>query len=246
MLTVLMALMLGEYLRTRNIRWFLMTGTAVLLLYGLVLTPLVTVLRATINVRGIQDTIQAQQATEAVGSIRETYADLSPNVQSWWSRLTYSNVQAFAMERYQAGLPGATFDLIAWAPVPRILYPDKPEMTPGFDFTAEIYGRKLQTSTGLGVFGEAYWNGGWPFVWLTGIYMGIVFAFVGNWSTRTVATGKWYFAPALLNAVMIGLGITDWMAATYVGGVLYLLLSIAVIRVLANMVGRAGRSLSVR
>jgi hypothetical protein len=75
--------------------------------------------------------------------------------------------------------------------------------------------------------------------------VGIVFALVGNWSTRTVADGKWYFAPALLNAVMIRLGVTDWMAATYVGGVLYLLLTIVVISVLANVIGRKeGRQLA--
>jgi hypothetical protein len=246
MLSVLMALMLGEYLRARNIRWFLMAGTAVLLLYALVLTPLVTVLRTTVNVRGIQDTIQAQEATEAVGSLRETYAELRPNVQAWWSRLTYTNVQAFAMERYQAGLPGDSFGLIAWAPVPRVLYPDKPEMTPGFDFSAEVFGRKLESSTGLGVFGEAYWNGGWLFVCLVGAYIGVVFALVGNWSMRAVAAGKWYFAPALLNAVTIGLGITEWMAAMYVGGVLYLLLTIAVIGALAHAIGPRGSSLAVR
>jgi hypothetical protein len=115
-------------------------------------------------------------------------------------------------------------------------------MTPGFDFTAEVYGQRLETSTGLGIFGEAYWNGGWLFVCLVGLYVGVVFALVGNWSTRTVAEGKWYFAPALLNAVMIGLGVTDWMAATYVGGVLYLLLTIVVISVLANVIGRKGSS----
>ena len=237
MLSVLMALMLGEYLRTRRIRWFLITGTGVLLLYALVLTPLVTVLRTTVSVRGIQDTTQAREATEAAGSIRETYADLHPNVQGWWSRLTYSNVQAFAMERYKAGLPGDSFGLIAWAPVPRALYPDKPEMTPGYDFTVEVYGRHLKTSTGLGVFAEAYWNGGWLFVCLAGMYMGVVFALVGNWSIRIVAAGKWYFAPALLNAVMIGLGITEWMAATYVGSVLYLLLTIVVIGILGKIIG---------
>jgi hypothetical protein len=245
MLSVLMALMLGEYLRTRNIWWFFITGMSVLLLYALVLTPLVTVLRTTVNPRGIQDTTQAREATEAAGAIRETYADLKPNVQGWWSRLTYTNVQAFAMERYQAGLPGDSFGLIAWAPVPRVLYPDKPEMTPGYHFTAEVFGQRLETSTGLGIFGEAYWNGGWLFVCLVGLYVGIVFALVGNWSTRTVADGKWYFAPALLNAVMIGLGVTDWMAATYVGGVLYLLLTIVVISVLANVIGRKeGRQLA--
>jgi hypothetical protein len=63
---------------------------------------------------------------------------------------------------------------------------------------------------------------------------------------RAVAAGKWYFAPALLNAVTIGLGITEWMAAMYVGGVLYLLLTIAVIGALAHAIGPRGSSLAVR
>ena len=58
------------------------------------------------------------------------------NVQGWWTRLCYSNAQAFCIRAHDAGINGNTFELILPAIVPRVLWPDKPIMTPGLNSTS--------------------------------------------------------------------------------------------------------------
>src|SRR5690606_18534318 len=70
--------------------------------------------------------------------------------QGGLSRLSYLNVGAYVVDKYDAGLPGDTLRNAAAVFVPRILWPDKPIITSlGPELNFEIFGRE-GSSLGIG------------------------------------------------------------------------------------------------
>jgi hypothetical protein len=120
------------------------------------------------------------------------------------------------MQEHDRGEPGSTIGLIPYAFVPRLLYPEKPIMTSGRDFTALVTGEDSY-STAPGIFGEAYWNGGWPTLIAVGIYVGLVFAVFGAFTMRKIAAGQYVYAPVVMAGIVMGFRPDDWFVPTYVG-----------------------------
>ncbi len=154
------------------------------------------------------------------------------NVQGWWTRLCYANAQAFSMRAYDAGINGNTLKLILPAIVPRVVWADKPIMTPGFEFNRLVTGNP-RSSSAPGVFAEAYWNAGWFGVVLTCAYLGILL-YVFTWMAfRHVTQQDLRWLPFGVSGLLMGAQISDWFASTYIGGAatyaLYLVLMKALI-----------------
>jgi hypothetical protein len=89
-----------------------------------------------------------------------------------------------------------------------------------------------ETSTGPGVFAEAYWNGGWPMLAAVGLYIGLLFAILGRLSRTEIAKGHLVVLPLSFLTIILALRIEGWFAATYVGGVAQLLLIYALLAVM--------------
>lgn len=207
---------LGLYF-VRPSRLLAVTAITVIASAYLVITPIVSRGRIYIggNPASISDRIEALQlAWDADKS-----ENPGPSTQGWWTRLCYANAQAFCLRRYDAGMPGDTFGLILPAVVPRMLWPDKPIMTPGFEFN-QLVTHNRRSSSAPGVFAEAYWNSGWPAVLFTCAYLGLLF----NWFTRVafryVAARDVRWLPFGVGGLLMGASVTDWFASTYVGGAL--------------------------
>jgi hypothetical protein len=153
------------------------------------------------------------------------------NVQGWWTRLCYANAQAFCMREHDAGIAGNTFSLILAAAVPRILWADKPIMTPGFEFNQTVTGNR-RSSSAPGVFAEAYWNAGWFGVILTAAYLGILLSVFTRVAFRHVAEQDLRWLPFGVGGLLMGASVTDWFASTYVGGALTYVLYLVFIKAL--------------
>jgi hypothetical protein len=221
---------LGQYAVRQRIKRLLVAGLIVAVGYVAVLSPFVNFARTMLGRASARHVAEAVSAGQAyLGEGREVLADVLPGVQAWWSRLAYSNAQAFAMDQYDQGEPGWTFAMVGYAFVPRFLYGDKPIMTPGFDFTYLIQGTHA-SSTGLGFVGEAYWNGGWLLVILIGLLVGSLFAMLGRFSIYSVQSGRWLYVPLVFQAIYLALRPDDWFVPSYVGGVLQVVLVVALMR----------------
>jgi len=225
---------LGRYAVRPDLRSLIATGVVVAVAYVAILSPFVNYARLMLGRASAQDVTEAVGAAQAFGTEgREALADVLPGVQSWWTRLAYPNAQAFAMAEFDQGRPGSTFAMAAYALVPRFLYEDKPIMTPGKEYTQLIQGTDT-SSTGLGVFGEAYWNGGWPLVMVTGLYIGSLFGLLGRMAIHAISSHQWLFVPLIFQAIYLGLRPDDWFVPAYFSGVIQTL----IIVVLLNILGR--------
>jgi len=213
---------LGIWLYRRSISVLITSGLAIIFVYSLVLSPFVLFARTVIGASSAKETADVNIAISAYESVGlNELAVLSPEVQGWWTRLSYANVQAFAMERFNEGNRGKTFDLFPYVFVPRIIDPDKPLMHLGQDFTQLILGYEDTSHTGLGVFGEAYWNGGWPLVIVASMYVGVIIGIIARFAMFTMLSGEYIFLPIILLGIQLGLtGLTDWFVSTFVGGLI--------------------------
>lgn len=230
--TVLLVL-LGRYAVRANLRSLIVAGLTIAVAYVVVLSPFVNFARIMLGRASAQDVTEATRAVAAFGAEgREALADVLPGVQAWWTRLAYPNAQAFAMAEYDQNRPGRTFAMVAYAFVPRFLYEDKPIMTPGIEFTRLIQGTDT-SSTGLGFAAEAYWNGGWPLVIGTGLFVGGLFAVLGRLSSTSMRTRRWLLAPLVFQTIYLGLRPDDWFVPTYIGGVLQVLIVVALLSLTA-------------
>ena len=136
------------------------------------------------------------------------------------------------MHRYDAGHPGDTFGMAKYTLIPRFLWPGKPIITSlGADFT-ELALHHRSSSTGIGAFGEAYWNGGWPIVVLVCVYVGLLFAVVSCVALKLIGQLEFAFLPCAWIGIKMGFRIDGWLVPTYVGAVVIYLAYFLIIWVL--------------
>jgi len=233
-LTTALAIVLGIYLSRQSLRMLIVSGIASVLLYATVLAPFVLFARNNFSMFGVSEVADLQVTLEAYGRVGAEAQEIAmPGVQVWWARLNYAPDQGFAMDAYDGGMIGQTVNLLPYIFVPRLVYPDKPSMNSGREFTELLTGEDgTSTSTGLGLFGETYWNGGWSLLFVVCIYVGILFAVFTRFSSKVIATEHALYIPIVFSGIMIGLSPDGWVVSTFFGGVieilvLYLLLSIA-------------------
>lgn len=73
------------------------------------------------------------------------------------SRLSYVDSMAYGIHEYIQGRPGDSYKHFRYLLIPRMLWPAKPLVEPGLDFTRRVAGHEL-SYTGITLFGEAYFN----------------------------------------------------------------------------------------
>lgn len=219
---VIIAVGLGWFVTKRpNLKKVMISGASVALLYVFILSPFVTYARIMAGSVGVGSVVEigesiSQYSASTQSDLAEV-AQLSSEVQGWWTRLVYTNAQAFAMDDYDHGIGGETISLALHAFIPRLLFPDKVTMTPGRDFTARITGYDTETATAAGVFAEAYWNGGWIMLVFICIFVGALFRIFTLFTERRLALKQFEYIPIMFIGITLGYSICDWFAATYVG-----------------------------
>lgn len=211
---------LGRFMARRNVREFAISGVAIfaffVFLSSLVAWCRVRLVSETGNLSVGSLELRLQIALEGleqrfVGSLETP----GSNEQDSWARVCYTPAQTAGMHLYDTGNEGDSFMIAMYNWIPRFIWPDKPIVTLGEDFTFLIQGRR-GSCTAPGAFGEAYWNGGWLLVIPSCLYLGVVFAWLSRTALRVIANGEWVFLPCAFLGMMMGLRIDDWFAPTYV------------------------------
>jgi hypothetical protein len=195
-------------------------GSAGLLIASyMLLVPYITVARELLGRRaaGVAVEERAAYARESGGDYGGIAGDLQ---QAWWSRLNYVPYQAFALEEYENGRPGESFQSIWYTFVPRILFPNKPVVTRiANEFNKMVVGSD-QSASSPTVFAEAYWNGGWfAFVGLC-FYLGWMFAAVTNATLERLVKGDLRWLPGVYFGAFMGIRVDAWFVETYVGSLM--------------------------
>ncbi len=230
MIKTMLFVVLASQLVKPTVKKLALSGMAIIIVYALVLSPFVNFARAITGRATATSFSQAMDVVEQYKKSGPPQDPVFPHSQSWWVRLVYYNTELFAMREYDRGHPGATIWRAPYTIIPRFLLPDKPIMTPGFEFTYLIRGdQRIESSTGLGVFGEGYWHGGWWGVVAAGAIVGILLAAASVFSVRVIEGYLFMFLPITMGGILWGLRIDTWFVPTYIGGAIQMMLVYLVI-----------------
>ena len=159
----------------------------------------------------------------------ESENPLDEEDQAWWTRLNYANAQNFAMQDYENGTPGDSLMMALIAPIPRILWPEKPFIESGRDFYRRLTGRDTATF-GIGFFAEAYWNGGWLAVVLCSCAIGWIFGQITPVIGKEQAIGNLWVLPIALIWIRGGARVDGWIHTEIVGPGVFTLILIVLMR----------------
>jgi hypothetical protein len=133
------------------------------------------------------------------------------------TRFSYVNVGAYTINRFDSGQPGQTLGDAAAVLVPRLLWPDKPNITrAGGELFTQVYGRR-GSQLGVGFFPETYWNLGWPGVLGIMALLGLALAGYSLFSVKVMARKDWIYLPIVLIGVNVGYRVDGFIVADAVG-----------------------------
>lgn len=138
---------------------------------------------------------------------------------------------------------GASGDSLAQAPyvlIPRIVWSDKPLITPGNDFDTIWRGTESTSGLGITYSAEAYWNFGWAGVLVVSAYMGLMIGwFSGRWykfqQHGLSHVGIFVFGPWAIRNLLL---VESNVVGTFFGG----MIKLAVLILALDLVIRLWRS----
>jgi hypothetical protein len=147
------------------------------------------------------------------------------DLQSGLSRLSYVNTSAFVIHLYDSGQPGNWPKLIPAVFIPRIFWPDKPIITAiGRDIYELGTGRRT-SSSGAGIFADAYWAMGWSGVIIYMSFYGLVIGLLTQLASRIMNKEQWLFFPIVLLGLNYGMR-TDGHYISDVAGALVFIIAL--------------------
>lgn len=223
-------------------RTFLLMILTVAFLYALFLVPFVSAGRAYFSATSSPSWADFKQwVAITVHHGLRTETPERDRIQQWWSRICLVPSQVYAMEHYDDGLPGKTLSMAPYVLIPRILMPEKPILSPGLEFTWAVRGTQVESSTALGIFGEAYWNGGWTLVILISLAVGVGFAVLGNLVPQWVTRRDYVRLPIIVHGLHLAWRIEDWFVPAYLGGTVFALIVSGGLYVVLRWTGWARR-----
>jgi hypothetical protein len=157
--------------------------------------------------------------TGARNALGDAIADLSESTGQhwWWSRLSQSSAQSFAMDAYDSGQPGRTLAVALATPIPRVIWPDKPIVNYGSVFTTLVNGDASSGDTGPGFFAEAYWNLGWLGVLIVAAVTGTAYAWFARRNVAALRAADLRWLPLAYWSLKMGYRPDDWFVATIIG-----------------------------
>jgi hypothetical protein len=202
---------LGVYL-ARPSRKLLMSSLAGGVAAYLVMVPISYAARAAWDTRLYSSVVGVSAVVAQLGGEGQTDDLESQNV--WWARLAQPPAQGYAMRAFDEGRPGRTFVLAPFVLIPRVIWPDKPFISFGGEFTLEVTGTNAMGGSGPGYFGEAYWNFGWLGVVGMSLMVGWIFAFFSRQNVVRISSRDLRWLPVLYLSLRMGFRPDDWFVAT--------------------------------
>jgi hypothetical protein len=137
------------------------------------------------------------------------------------------------MDRFDTGTPGTSMSDAGVALVPRAIWKDKPDVSRfGLELDALFYNRLTRASFLAPTYtGEAYWNGGWFYLILISILVGLEIGwFTHKWnrflSEGFAHVGILIFSPAV---AFFSVWVETWVVLSYVGRFVTLVILIKIV-----------------
>lgn len=233
-LMAVMAAALGHYFAHGRLKKLLLAGLAGLLIYALT-GPIVTFARNELVARGggvpaPADLSERIDITGAYFSGSESHLRQREISGSWWSRLNYLPAQRSAVQLYDQGNGSDALERLMWIFVPRLLFPDKPEMTvAGIDLTEKVAGHRF-SSTGVGLFVDGYYMFGWLGLLLASATYGLTLRAYSTIARVIVRRRAVVMYPLVLMGISVGLRATGWWLTDVVGPLVFALVMLLLIR----------------
>jgi hypothetical protein len=190
-------------------------GISCMALY-LVISPIVSEARLALGNREDKSLTSRYQMMESRFLLEDTLNSRDDETQYWWTRLNYANSQTYGMREFDAGRPGKSLENSVYAIIPRWLWPNKPIQTYGADLNEALL-RSRSSNLGIGIFGEAYWNGGWIGLVLACAFVGLEFAVLTALGARYISARDFRWLPCAVIGFRMGLRPDDWFVTLYVG-----------------------------
>lgn len=137
--------------------------------------------------------------------------------QGIYSRLSYLNAAALAINEYDRGRPSDSLETAWVAFIPRALWPDKPITSEiGREFNILATGNP-NSSSAPGIFADAYYCWGWLGVPLVMIPIGIWFFLLGRYTLWVLSTARYLHFPVVLSAMRIGFRVDGFIVTDIIG-----------------------------
>jgi len=243
-LTALMLPAIGAYISTGNIRrlavWALLGAAAFY-----ISQPIFGSARDAIQTMNAEETIERatySQRVEYLGAalagevaVADVYADSRTHP---WLRLNYVPYQVHSMRMYDGGTGGDTLNEVWMYFVPRLVWPEKPVIVPlGRRWYSDFLGREVYaTSVGITIYGDGYWQAGWPGVITFSFLTGFAFGLITILSYRAIKHGDFATVPAVFFALQLSfLGTSGFFQTTIIGGLIFYAAYQLLIRVIKSI-----------
>lgn len=150
------------------------------------------------------------------------------DMQEGWLRLNYSNSQAWVMNKYDQGEPINSYKDALWVVAPRLIFPDKPNMTErGVDLNEMIHGRRT-SSMAVGIAAEAYGYGGVFGVLCVSLLVALIMVFVDK--EYSMWSQNWLFLPVQVIIIRMGYRFDGALVSDFLGTIVLIACYAFVIR----------------
>lgn len=196
----------------------LVIGASVIVLFYWVLVPFVSWGRGEqIQQTGSIESSRLSTSLEIALRYDPTREGPGPEeMQGGLARLSYINGGSYAISQYDQGIRGGTLDNALIVLVPRVVYPDKPNVTQIFrDFNYALTGSD-ESQSAPGIPPEAYWNHGWLGVFAVASIMGAVYALWSFYAIVTLQAGAWHLLFVSLLGVRVAARIDGMIATDFI------------------------------
>lgn len=178
----------------------------ILLPFYLVVSSIVYEARDRVDRSGANNSATFADALAVMGDIAndKTEDESGPDYQLAWSRLSFVNAGTRAISFYDQGLRGDTLRDIYVVWIPRLIFPDKPNITDiGREFTAMTNGN-YESSTSPSMPSEGYWDYGWAGVCLFGGLFGLIVTMMSIYSSLVFERQAWHLLLVVLLGIRMG------------------------------------------
>lgn len=180
------------------------------------------------------------QAIEAFQDMRKA----STAQDTLWLRISYLNVEAFVLRQRDRGKAGDSYKYFMSMLVPRWLWPDKPVANPGHDFDRDWLGADT-AAIGLTLFGEAFFNLGWPGIILLSVLLAGIFRAYELPVRWVLKEGRFEQAITLFSGIFIGVRVDDFaimIVSTFLAAIPFALIIFAARRICEGLLSESSSS----
>jgi hypothetical protein len=227
-ISAVLALLVGKWITRRNIKFLLITLIMLAAIFALI-NPIVMLGRAHVGYDPVTNSIPTRLvilADVCFGVSQFANSDSAETVMAM-TRFSVVSIQGYLVNEYENGQAGKSLNDFWVAMIPRVFWPDKPNVT---RFGTELYSQynnitDPHSSIAPTYSAEAYWNYGPIGLALVSILLGLEIGwFTRHWQLAVAGRDPAYLLIAI-PVVIFGANIETWVVASYIGGFLTLVVT---------------------